>query len=190
MSQKISLIVAVSFVAVLASWGLLAADPPELADPKSDKAMRAKSSMIDNIKKLDEEYTAKVKKAREAYIAELEIARKEAIEKSDLDEAQRIVAAKTAIQEDEKNEATPGYGFKIHSARWGAKKNWVDVTTAVRKMIKNNKVALVPEKAGFQDPIFGTEKSLVIVYSLNSKVGVVIAAYDQIAEVPPSTRKR
>ena len=169
---------------------LRADDPTDLTEPKSAAANKAKIHFRDALKKLDDEHEANVKKVREEYFRDLDDARKVALEKNDLDEAQRILGAKISAQEDEKTEQAPVRGFKILYARWGTKASWNDVTKPVRELVKGSKLAFVPEHAGFPDPIVGNMKSLVVVYTLNGRVGLVVAGGNDLVDVPPPVRRR
>jgi hypothetical protein len=165
-------------------------DLTDLREPKSLAAKKSKTTFFDALQKLDDEHATKLKKIREQYYRELDEARKSALEKNDLDEAQRILAAKASAQEEEKAEEIPVRGFKVLYARWGARGSWSDVTLPVRRLVKSSKLVIVPEHAGFPDPIVGTFKSLVVVYSVNGRVGLVTAAHDHLTEVPLPIRRR
>jgi hypothetical protein len=154
----------------------------EEPEPKSAAAVKAKADFQTKFNELEEEYKAKLTKLREQYYKGLDDARKAAIDKNDLNEAQRILAAKTFDQEN----ALVAPGLSILFAAYGseARNGWINVTEAVRKKVKNNRVRFQASRAGFDDPNFGVKKSVVVVYTVNGKIWVIVRGQDEVVEVP------
>jgi hypothetical protein len=169
-------------LAMAPSGFVVAAD--EEPQPKSPAAVKASADFLTKFNALEEEYKAKLKKLREQYHKDLDDARKVAIDKNDLDEAQRILAAKTYDQENAL--VAPGLSILFAAYGSGNKDGWSNVTEAVRKKVKNNRVRLVASRAGFDDPNFGVKKSVVVVYTVNGKVWVIVRGQDEVVDVPQS----
>lgn len=59
--------------------------------------------------------------------------------------------------------------LKIISAKYGAENTWVDVTSKLRKMIRDNRLTVQASDALAGDPVPGATKSLQVVCELNGK---------------------
>ncbi len=62
------------------------------------------------------------------------------------------------------------YALVITNARWGAGSRWMDVTSRLQGMIRNNRlsVKVTPQNMG-GDPIHGTSKTLNVVYQFQGR---------------------
>jgi len=78
----------------------------------------------------------------------------------------------------------PQTGFSIHSARLGTRERWLDISRAVQARVADNTLAGLPE--GLPDPAPGLAKAVVIVYSLDGKVGLSVTPADQPLSLPPA----
>ncbi len=175
--------------ATLVTLGLRADDISEPQEPKSVSAKKAKDTFSDEVKKLDADYTKKLRELQKQYLDDLENARKLALEKSDLDEAQRILSAHGAVQETQKADPVRPGGFQILYAKHGGGSKWVDRTGDVRKKVKDGRLSLNASRMNWPDPAFGWAKALVVVYSAGGKVELAIEDHDQLLELPVRRRR-
>jgi hypothetical protein len=111
-------------------------------EPQSATARRARANYERELKALDAAYVKDLRKAQDQYRKELQKAREAAIEKGDLDEAQRILAAQKELSSDR-----PPSGFTVLAARWGKENTWADVTSQVQKQVRGLGAVIV-RKAG------------------------------------------
>ena len=76
----------------------------------------------------------------------------------------------------------PARGFAVMAARFGTDERWFDITQLIRSKISNGRLDDQPEQ--LPDPANGTHKALVIVYSLDGKVGLSLTRDDQPLVLP------
>jgi tetratricopeptide (TPR) repeat protein len=79
--------------------------------------------------------------------------------------------------------SSPRKGFGLLHAKYGADKAWVDVSGVARTKVAGGHLAFTTDN--LPDPIFGTRKSLVIVYSVDGKIGLSTTAEYQAVSLPP-----
>lgn len=123
---------------------------------------------------------------RGAYSSHLADARRHALERGDVDSAQRLLMAQDSLESAESDAAALDAGFAVIAARWGAGAQWGDVTNHVRESIKEGSLRIVPQYAKFPDPKFGTNKSLLVVYAVDGDIDVAIVGHDQLLTLPPA----
>jgi hypothetical protein len=180
MPRDITIYLSLTMLMLLVGFAAAGDEEPE---PKSEAAIKAKTEFLTKVNELDEEYKAKIKKLREKYHKDLDGARKAELEKSDLNEAQRILTAKVLDQDNAID--TPGVAILFTAYGSGNKDGWVNVTELVRKKVKKNRVRFLVDQAGFGDPKFGVKKSAVVVYAVSGKVYVVIRGQDEWVDFAP-----
>ncbi len=156
----------------------------DAAAPISDQAFEAKAEFEEGLRAAAAKYDARVKKLRQEYAKDLERARKDAVAASDLEEAQRILVVETRVRAESDAPSLPPHGFSVIAARWGAGSQWADVTTQIRDRITDSVLKVVPQYANLPDPKFGTNKSLVVVYSVNGGVQVALIGHDELLVLP------
>ncbi len=152
--MRLSLLVLVLFLETLA----FSEEPP-----KSPAAVKARDEYDAAVKKLEEDYQAKVALLKTAYLKGLETAREAALVGKNLDEAQRI----SAVQKDLGEELPPKATFQVVAAWYGWKDKWLDVTPTIRKLVQGGELRMKKAGelgAGIADPAFGQSKSVVVVY--------------------------
>jgi hypothetical protein len=163
-------------------------------DPDSVWELRTPSAKValTRYQKADEaangECQKRLSEARKALVADLDAALKEATRGANLEEANRINAAKKRFSELNSSAWPPaGRQTLIHYAAFGAYDKWKDVSEKVRELLaagKNKPLTLVPSTTLFGDPAFGHWKSLVVVYSHDHKLGVAIGPMDKPITIP------
>jgi carboxylesterase type B len=171
----------------------------EVADePKSRAAREAADRYERDCMKAEAEARAARAELREQYVKELDEARKVALEKSDLDEAQRILNAKESV-------ARPESRFKVIEARFisfgdparQVPPAWTDVTNEVRRLVKSDKlvVSLEPQVGDhlkWPQPDQRTEveyKYLILTYSIDGDVRQGIVSHPRWRAEFPELRK-
>jgi hypothetical protein len=77
----------------------------------------------------------------------------------------------------------PAKGFGVLYANYGALEKWADVTKQMRLDVANDRLSRTT--AGLPDPIFGISKGLVIVYSVDGKIGLSTTGENQPVSLPP-----
>src|SRR5262249_51704987 len=107
-----------------------------------------------------------------------------ALDAADADESQRILAEETRVLAEIQEPSIPWNGLNIIAARWGAGSQWVDVTQRIRVRVKDGVLKIVPQYANLPDPKFGTNKSLVVVASIEGTCRVAIVGHDEMLVVP------
>jgi tetratricopeptide (TPR) repeat protein len=77
----------------------------------------------------------------------------------------------------------PAKGFGVLYANYGALEKWADVTKQMRLDVANDRLSRTT--AGLPDPIDGITKGLVIVYSVDGKIGLSTSGENQRVSLPP-----
>ena len=149
--------------------------------PTSSAAIKAITNYSIGIRKLDEDYSRRLDALRKQYVKELDVARKAALEKDDLDEAQRLLAEKKRV---EIASLQPGAnrGLVILCAVFGIDEQWIDITPRVRSLVKNAQFHYAPEDwRSLPDVAPGRHKTIIVSYALDGKLNVSIIQDDQQA---------
>ena len=159
--------------------------------PKSVPLSKARLAYTNAIKAANQKYDVEFKGHQKAYLAELDKVARSA-RSTDVAEADRVVAE---IDEIARGEAAADgrRGFRVLGAKYGANDRWVDVADELRPMVRGNVLrfglgADFKPKGG--DPIPGTLKTLIIVYTLDGNTGVSITRENQRVELPPTLPSR
>jgi hypothetical protein len=165
--------------------GALALAQPRQQPPidtfTSVAALRAIANYDTGLRKLDEEYARRLEALRQQYVKELDVARKGALEREDLDEAQRLLEEKKRVA-PESHQPGAGKGLEILSAVYGIGDTWMDVTPRVRSKISFSKFHYAPEEwRSLPDLAPGRHKTIIICYTMNGRVGVSTTQDDQAA---------
>ena len=84
---------------------------------------------------------------------------------------------------DVKPGSFPAKGFGVLYANFGALEKWADVTKHMRLTVANDRLSRTT--AGLPDPIDGITKGLVIVYSVDGKIGLSTTGENQQVSLPP-----
>ena len=148
--------------------------------PTSAGALKAVSNYTAGVRRLDDDYARKLDALRQQYVKELDIARKTALEKDDLDEAQRLLAEKKRA---EAATLQPGAsrGLVILCAVYGIDDLWQDITPRVRNLVRNNHFHYAPEDwRSLPDYAPGRHKSIIITYAVDGKLFVSNTQDDQV----------
>jgi len=154
---------------------------------KSARARKALTQYEDGVKKLNQDYAKNLAALQKQYADELEECRKTALEAKNLNEAQRVLTALTALEEEMKEEKA-GPGVLLISPKFGAADKWIDVTANLRRLMKRGPVSVTPEDLRVSDPAFGQNKSLAVAYRLQGRTHLEI--FPQGSKVViPSTRE-
>jgi hypothetical protein len=148
--------------------------------PPSEAALKAMDNYTSELRKLDDYHARRLDALRQHYIKELDIARKAALEKEDLDEAQRLLVEK---RQAESTVFRPGAirGLEIVCAVYGIDSQWLDITPRVRSLASNRQFHYAPEDwRSLPDYAPGRHKSIIIIYTLHGKTYVSNAENDQV----------
>lgn len=137
----------------------------------------------DGIVKLNADYTQRMNALREQYIKELDTVRKKALEKDDLDEAQRLLAQKNLLKSGAIY-PLPEQGFRIINAKVGLTNNWADVTEVFQKYVKDGQLHVTPSAMPLPDSFPNVYKTVIVVYSLNGRVYVATSGTDVPMNLP------
>jgi hypothetical protein len=155
-------------------------EPP--AEPfTSVAALHAVANYTSGLRKLDDDYAHRLAALRQQYVKEIDGARKAALEREDLDEAQRLLAEKKRVAAGTLQPGG-GRGLVILSAVYGVDDQWRDISDQVRSKVTFSKFHYAPEEwRTLPDVAPGRHKSIIICYTLDGKVGVSITQDDQAA---------
>jgi hypothetical protein len=101
---------------------------------------------------------------------------------------QTLAEMKLASAEKVVGDVKPGTlsakGFGVLYANYGALNAWADVTKHAILNVANDRLSLTT--ASLPDPIVGINKGLVIVYSVDGKVGLSTTGQSQQVSLPPN----
>ncbi len=166
--------------------------------PKSRAAREATDRYDRDGMKAEADARAVRAELREQYVKDLDEARKMALEKGDLDEAQRILRAKEDV-------ARPESRFEIIEARFismgdpatGIDPVWTDVTKEVRRLVKNDRVVIslepqVGDHLKWPQPAQGPAhdyKYLMVVYSIDGDIRQGLVSHPRWRAEFPEPRK-
>lgn len=162
-------------------------NPPE--SPKSADAVRARLKYEGEVDKLQAEYAKKLDLLREQYMKDLDAVRKKALEKEDLDEAQRLLEEKRRAKTEQLRPGT-SRGLTLLCALIGLDDNWIDITDILRKDVKNSRLYMGPGAvpnpaiAALPDLAPGRHKSVIIAYTFDGKAYVSITRDEEIVDLP------
>jgi hypothetical protein len=162
------------------------ANPHLLGSPQSSEAIKARLKYEGEFDKLNADYAKKLDGLRQQYIRDLDIVRKKALEKEDLDEAQRLLEEKKWIEA--KNQPGMAKGMGILCAVWGIDDKWVDVTHTLRGAVKNSQLHLNLSEpnalSSTLDVAPGRRKTLMVAYTFDGKVYLSLTRDDQPVDLP------
>ena len=164
------------------------ATPQKPSDaPQSAEAVKARLKYEEELAKLNAEYAQKLKILRQQYVKDLDVVRKKALEKEDLDEAQRLLQEKRRLEAESLSSVPKG--MWILCALWGTDTKWVDVTYDLRKAVTNSQLHFrLTEKnplSSVPDVADGVRKTLVIAYTLDGKPYLSLTRDDEPVNLPP-----
>jgi uncharacterized protein YegL len=175
-------------VSPMAKAVLTTATPQNLPQsPQSADAIKAQMQYEGESEKLNAEYAKKLNGLREQYIKDLDVVRKKALEKEDLDEAQRLLEEKRRI-ETERPQPGMTKGFVILCAMIGLEDKWIDMTSLLRKEVKNSRLYMRPDMPNpalaMPDLAPGRHKSLMIAYTFDGKPYLSLTRDDEVVDLP------
>jgi len=147
----------------------------QIVEPKSAGATKAKLIVLNELQQLRQDSMAKEKKILTDYTTQLDDARKTALQQGDLDEAQRILVLKRAVENDEVPFLPLSTNrLEIYYAQWHAADTVKDVTGLIRKLVRNDKCSLTQKFTvyGLTDIRPGVVKTLTVVYRYKGKMAI------------------
>jgi WD40 repeat protein len=78
----------------------------------------------------------------------------------------------------------PAKGFAVLSAHFGFEEKWEDVTEAVRKHVKDDRLDFKPTQAGLPDLAPDQPKALTVAYAIDGKVGYYVQSQWRSPNLP------
>ena len=119
-------------------------------------------------------------------MAQLDDLRKTALEGGDLDEAQRLLVLKRAIENGEVPFLPLSTNrLEILFAQWQSHEVVTDVTGLIRKQVKNEKCSLTEKYMvyGMKDIRPGVPKTLIVVYRYKGKLAIAQTTDDVVGTI-------